>query len=98
VEVGIKKKIRKLSGCDRYVHYLLGGSAKGEKLKQAPCPVRSPMHGSISQPQGCDLSRNQESDALPTEPPRISRYVHYLDCGDGFTGTYKGQTVYSKYA
>ena len=36
-----------------------------EREKEA----QSPMWGSIPQQQDPDLSRNQESDAQPTEPP-----------------------------
>ena len=47
-----------------------GRGRRTENLKQAPRLVQSPTQGSISQPRDHDLSRNQESDAQLTEPPR----------------------------
>ncbi|XP_048068548.1 tumor protein p53-inducible nuclear protein 1 isoform X2 [Ursus arctos] len=47
-----------------------GRGRRRESLKQAPRSAQSQTRGSISQPRDHDLSRNQESDAQPTEPPR----------------------------
>ena len=43
---------------------------EGKNLKQVPSSAWSPTRGSIPRPWDRDLSRNQESDAQPTEPPR----------------------------
>ena len=46
------------------------GEAEGGNLKQTPCWAQSLTWGSISWPWDHNLSRNQESDTQPTEPPR----------------------------
>ena len=47
------------------------GEREGERenLECAPCSAWSPTRGPIPRPWYRDLSRNQESDAQPTEPP-----------------------------
>ena len=49
-----------------------GWEKERENLKQAPHSA----WGSIPRPWGHDLSRNQESDAQPTEPPRRPREAY----------------------
>ena len=44
-----------------------------KNLKQAPRSVWNPTQGLIPQPWDHGLSRNQESDAQPTEPPMCPR-------------------------
>ena len=47
-----------------------GAGARGrEREPQAGFPARSPMRGLIPRPRDRDLSRNQEWDPQPTEPP-----------------------------
>ena len=48
----------------------IGEGAEGENLKQAPHSAPRLMRGSILRPGDYDLSRDQESDAQLTEPPR----------------------------
>ena len=57
--------------------FLMVGGGGVEDLKQGPCPARSQRWGSISWPWDDDLSRNQESDAQPIEPPRHPHGVSY---------------------
>lgn len=47
-----------------------GGWWEGENLEQALCLAQSLTPGLISWPRDFDLSWNEESDFLPTEPPR----------------------------
>ena len=46
------------------------GERKRENIKQPPHSVQSLTQGLIPRPWDHDLSRNQELDAQPTEPPR----------------------------
>ena len=57
-----------------------GGGAERERVnpKQAPNSAQSPTWGSIPCPWDHELSRNQESDAELTEPPRHPIFSSFL--------------------
>ena len=58
---------------DLFIYFRKVGRGRGRRkknLKQTPHWVQTLTRGSISPPWDHDLSREQESDAQPTEPPR----------------------------
>ena len=55
-----------------------GVEGEKENPKQAPCPVWNPIQSLILLPWGHDPSRNQDSEAQLTEPPRQS-YTLFLN-------------------
>ena len=57
---------------------MIGGGAERENPQQAPqCQQRAPCGTRSYEPWGHDLSRNQESDAWPAEPPRHPLLIYF---------------------